>query len=345
MDLKEQLFALSAAAGPTGREDGAAELAAQLLAPLVDRVERDAMGNVLGWRMSANPKAKTLLLDAHLDEVALIVTGQEEGFLRFAPLNCGVDERLLPGLRVRVLSEQPMDGVITCLPPHALTAAEREKPFEMDKLRIDVGLTQEQARQQVPTGTAVIYGTRPFSMGPHRVCGKSFDDRACFTMLLAAADLLKDKDLPLNVCILGSTQEESGMAGVRAAAFRTAPDFALVTDVTFGKTPDSPSEGTFPLNCGPIIGVGPVLHRRLTNQLIACAERIGVPYMREIAARSTGTNAMQTQISRMGVPTVQISVPLQYMHTPTEVIDLRDLEQSAKLIAEFIFSCGEGAMA
>lgn len=345
MELKEQLFALSAAAGPTGCEGEAADLGARLLEPLVDRVERDRLGNVLGWRMSQEPNAKTLLLDAHLDEVALIVTGHEEGYLKFAPLKCGIDQRLLPGLRVRVLSEEPLWGVITCLPPHILTAAEQEKPFEMDKLRIDTGLSADEVRERVPVGTAVIYGTQPFQIGAHRVCGKSMDDRACFAILLETARLLRDKDLPVNVCFVGSVQEESGMAGSKTACYTVDADFALVTDVTFGKTPDSPKEGTFPLGCGPIIGIGPILDRRLTGKLLDCAQRLEMPFAREIMPGSTGTNAMQAQISRMGVPTMQISIALQYMHTPTEVIDLWDIEQSARLIAEFICSSGEGAMA
>lgn len=343
MELKEQLFALSSAAGPTGCEGEAADLGAALLAPLVDRVERDRLGNVLGWRMAAEPDAKTLLLDAHLDEVALIVTGLEEGYLRFDAMHCGIDPRLLPGLRVRILSETPLCGVITCLPPHILTAEEQDKPFPLDKLRIDTGLTEEEAKRLVPPGTPVIYGTKPFSLGADRVCGKSFDDRACFTLLLRVAELLKDRALPINVCFVGSMQEESSMAGSKTAAYTVDADYALVTDVTFGQTPDSPKEGTFPLGSGPIIGIGPILDRRLTNRLLDCAKRLSIPHEREISPGSTGTNAMQTQIARMGVPTLQISIPLQYMHTPTEVIDLRDVEQSAKLIAEFILSAGEGA--
>lgn len=344
MNLKEQLFALSAAAGPSGKEDEAARLGAAFLSPLVDRLDCDPLGNIMGWRFSDRENARTLLIDAHLDEVSLIVTGQDEGYLRFIPCNGAVDPRILPGLRVRILAETPIEGIITCLPPHVLSAEERERPFSVDILRIDTGLTPEEAERLAPIGTRIVYGTKPFSMGEHRVCGKSLDNRACFAMLLRTAELLAGQDLPVNVCFTGSVQEESGLTGIKTAAYTAAPDFALVTDATFGSTPDSPKADTFPLNCGPVIGIGPILHRRLTEQLMVCARRLQIPFEREFSARNTGTNAMQTQISRMGVPTMQISVPLRYMHTPLEVIDLRDLEQSARLIAEFVLSAGEGAM-
>ena len=345
MNLKEQVFALSAAAGPSGREGEAAELGAALLAPLTDYVERDILGNVIGWRKSSHKNAKTLLLDAHLDEVALTVTGQENGFLCFAQCQGTIDPRILPGLRVRILGRKPFDGIITCLPPHVLTAEEKEQPFALDKLRIDTGLSAVEAAELAPPGTSVIYRTAPFLLGKHRICGKSLDNRSCFAVLLQAAALLKGQDIPLNVCFVGSVQEESGLTGIRTAAYMAAPDYALVLDTTFGRTPDTPEEEAFPLGCGPVIGIGPILNRRLTTNLMACAQRMAIPFERELSIRSTGTNATQTQISRTGVPTMQLSVPLQYMHTPAEVVDLRDLELAARLTAEFILSAGEGAMA
>jgi len=338
MDLKQSLFALSSAIGPSGMERPAAEVAQQLLAPLVDETTIDAVGNVIGLRRCGKPNAKRILLDAHMDEVSLVVTGQEEGYLAFAPL--GIDSRLLPASTVNVLTEPPMPGVITCLPPHVLTAEEREKPFDVDKLYIDCGLTEEQAKA-VPVGTRVVYDTEPLSLAGDYVSGKSFDDRACFVILLRAMDMLKDKDIPVDVVVLGSVQEEYTMMGAKTGAFSQMPDWALATDVTFGRQPDAPRSATVALGSGPAIGVGPHLHRSISDKLRALSPDASI----EILEGGTGTNASGFQIAREGIPTGLISLPQRYMHTPVEVVKLEDIESSAKLIADWVLSLGEEASA
>ena len=125
MDLRKALFDLSACAGPSGAEQGVFETAAALIRPFVDELRRDLMGNVIAFRRSGDPQVETILLDAHLDEVGLLVTDHDEGFLKFTDI--GVDPRLLPGLRVRVCTDPPLRGVVSCLPPHVTEPEEREK--------------------------------------------------------------------------------------------------------------------------------------------------------------------------------------------------------------------------
>lgn len=334
MDLKQSLFALSRAIGPSGMERPAAETAQQLLAPLVDETSIDAVGNLIGLRRCGRPNARRVLLDAHLDEVSLVVTGQKEGYLAFAPL--GIDSRLLPASTVNVLTEPPMPGVITCLPPHVLSAEEREKPFDVDKLYIDCGLTEEQA-MAVPAGTRVVYDTEPIMLSGDFFSGKSLDDRACFLILLRAMELLQGQELPVDVVVLGSVQEEYTMMGARTGAFSQMPDWALAVDVTFGHQPDAPRSSTVPMGSGPAIGVGPHLHRSISDRLRALAPEASI----EILEGGTGTNASGFQIAREGIPTGLISLPQRYMHTPVEVVRLDDIESSAKLIADWVLSLGE----
>ena len=341
MDLKQALFALSACEGPSGAEQGVYETASTLLKPFADEVRRDVMGNLIAYRSAENPNAPTLLLDAHLDEVCLLVTDHENGFLKFTDV--GVDPRLLPGLRVKVCTEPPLRGVVSCLPPHVTRQEDREKAFPMDELRIDCGLSAEEAPLRVPVGTRVIYDTAPFLMGDNAVCGKSMDDRSCFVILCRVMELLKDEKLPVKICVVGSVQEEYSGLGAFVAAFNEMPDRAVIVDVSFGVTPDSKEDGCVKLGSGPQIGVGPVNNRAMSRKMQDLAKEKRIPFTRDILPSWTGTNADEIHMSREGVAVCNISLPLRYMHTPVEVVDLRDVENSARLIAAYILSLKEGA--
>lgn len=342
MDLKQALFALSRTVGTSGMEGETAAAAAELLRPFVDSVEIDRMGNVVGLRRAAKSGAKRILLDAHLDEVCMLITDHDKGFLKFDTL--GIDPRLLPALEVKVCVEPPIYGVINCLPPHLLTEEMHDKPFELDMLRIDCGLTEEEAPKRVPVGTRVVYATQPFALGEKRVCGKALDDRSCFVILARTMELLKDKPLPAEVCVLGSVQEEYSGLGAMTAAFTQMPDEAIVVDVTFAETPDADKDETFPLGGGPLIGVGPVMNRRMVQTLKQLAKERELPYGVEVLPGYTGTNADDIQMSREGIPVVCLSLPLRYMHTPFEVVDLDDVEHTAQLLAAYILSREEDAL-
>ncbi len=341
MELKESLMALSAAHGPTGREAAAVETAKQLLEPYVDSVTTDQVGNLFGIRACGRFGAPRVLLDAHIDEVCLYVSGAEDGFLTFVN-GGGIDARLLPDAEVEILCQPPLRGVIACLPPHILTAQEQEKPFESGKLRIDAALTPEQAAA-VPIGTPVVWATSPIALGEDLVCGKALDNRAGFSVLLRAMELLAEEALPCDVIVLGSVQEESTMLGAKTGAFSMMPHAAVVVDVTFGTQADCDGDETFPLGGGPAIGLCPMLSQGLTAQLRALCQRHGIPHGVEIMTGNPGTNAAATQISREGVPTAMISIPLRYMHTTCEVVSLSDIEQAARLLAEFLRGFGEEA--
>jgi len=198
LDIRDALNQLCAVGGPSGFEGSVGRVAAELLRPLMDEVCMDRLGNVIGVKRCGNPNAKRLVLDAHLDEIGLIVTGLEEGFLRFTSIG-GVDPRILPGRELTVLTEPPMLGVVTCMPPHLLKAEDREKSIPMDELYIDIGLSQEQAEAAVPVGTPIVYRESCFPLGKNQVCGKAMDDRACFVSLLRAAELVEDTQLDVDL--------------------------------------------------------------------------------------------------------------------------------------------------
>ena len=339
MELIEMIRQLSEARGPSGFESAAREKAAELLRPCVDEMTVDVMGNLIARRRGASDKAPTVMLDAHIDEIGLIVTGYEKGFLRFGMLG-GVDARMLPALEVCVLAEEPLFGVIGALPPHVLSAADREKPLEPDKLAIDVGLDEESVRKRVPLGTPVSFATGCLPLGAHRLSGKSLDDRSCVAILIRAMELLQGKELPCEVALVLAVQEEVGCRGAVTAAYGVAPEAAIAVDVTHGAFPDAPRHLTCELNGGPVIGVGPNMNRGISRRLSFLAERKGIPYQIEVSPAHSGTDAWPIQVSREGVATGVLSLPLRYMHTPVEVVDLRDAEACAALLAAWLEDYG-----
>ena len=342
MDAKESLKRLCMMAGPSGYEASVAQAAKEMLEPLVDETRIDAAGNVVGILHCGKPGAKTLLLDAHLDEVALFVANIEDGFLRIQGV--GIDARLLADREVMVMTEPPIFGVVSCLAPHVMKAEDQSKAPEMPALAVDIGMTQEQAEKAVPIGTPIVF-RQPFqSLIGSRVCSKSLDDRACFVILLRALELLKDMDRDVDICVVGSACEEVGGWGAQTAGYSLAPDWCIAVDVTFARSPGvSEDQAPCKLGDGPAIAVGPVINRWMSNRLKSKAGEKEIPYVLEILSGSTGTNGDEFQTAREGIATAVVSLPLKYMHTPVEVVDMEDIEQTAKLLAAFAENLGKEA--
>ena len=333
MKIEEILRALCGVGAPSGFERPAVLAARELLEPLVDEIWIDRLGSLVGVRRCGKPGAKKLLLDAHLDEVGLVVTGIKDGFLLFKAN--GVDVRMLPDREMTILTQPPILGVVACLPPHVLSAEEREKAPEIKDLYVDIGLSQEEAERRIPVGTPMVYRTDFTALGKRQLCAKAMDDRACFAALLRMAELLRDQELDVDLYIVGSVCEETGGVGARVLAQGLSPDFCVAVDVTHGKTPDSPKEGAFVMGSGPVVGIGPNMARWMVRRLLDEAEKLGLAVQKEVMEGSSGTNGWELQIANEGIATAVLSVPLKYMHTPVEVVEPGDIEATARLLAAF----------
>lgn len=331
--MEEILRVLCGVGAPSGFERPAVLSARELLEPLVDEIWIDRLGSLVGVRRCGKPGAKKLLLDAHLDEVGLVVTGIKDGFLRFKAN--GVDVRMLPDREVTILTQPPILGVVACLPPHVLSAEEREKAPEIKDLYVDIGLSQEEAERRIPVGTPMVYRTDFTALGKRQLCAKAMDDRACFAALLRTAELLRDQELDVDLYIVGSVFEETGGVGARVLAQGLSPDFCVAVDVAHGKTPDSPKEGAFVMGGGPVVGIGPNMARWMVRRLLDEAEKLGLAVQKEVMEGSSGTNGWELQIANEGIATAVLSVPLKYMHTPVEVVEPGDIEATARLLAAF----------
>lgn len=340
MDYERVLDQLCALSAPSGFENSVAKAAKELLEPLMDEVSIDRLGSVLGVRRCGKENAPKLLLDAHLDEIGFIVTGHEEGFLRIATLG-GVDPRMLPDRELTIMTQPPMLGVVACMPPHVQSSEDMEKSQPISEAFVDVGLTQEEAQKLIPIGTPITFRGGCMPLGEDLLCGKAMDDRACFVILLETAELLEDKELNVDLYILGSTQEETSSAGAVTAAYGAAPDLCVAVDVTHGATPDGQKDKTFPLGEGPVVGVGPNCTRWMSDRMLSLAKELEIPSQVEVMSGHSGTNAWPLQISREGVATAVLSLPLRYMHTPVEVCARKDLSDTARLLAAFVEELGK----
>jgi endoglucanase len=266
MPVKDIVLGLSNANGPSGAEGSAARLAMDLLSDFTP-VVRDSLGNVIAE--FGNPNSSNhILIDAHIDEIGLVVTDiDNDGFLHVAACG-GVDRRVLMGTEVVVMSKSKISGIVCCRPPHLTTAEETKKVPEFTELAVDIGYPADKARELVTIGTRVAFKGRPAALLGSRVTGKALDNRVGAAAIIRTVELLEPKCSRLNcrVTALLSTREEVGHNAAGCAAFTIAPTQAIAVDVGFAAYPGCPDEVCGKLGAGPMIGFSPVL-RRKQNQV------------------------------------------------------------------------------
>lgn len=335
MNIKETLERFSSLSGPSGFEQTVSQYAVNLMESSVDEAYVDRFGNAVGILRCGKPDAKKLLFAAHLDEIGLISTGVEDSFIHFTTIG-GVDSRMLPNRELTIMTDPPLFGVVACLPPHVLSKEEMDQSISISDLRIDAGLSETEAKERIPVGTPITFRKACFSLGEDKFCGKSLDDRSCFTALLLAVELLKGKQLDADIYILGSTREETNFGGATVGAFSLKPDACIAVDVTHAQTPDGgPKNQDCKLGLGPAIGIGPNMTRHMTKRLFEIAKEENIPVQNEVMEGNSYTDGWVMHIARESIPTAILSLPMRYMHTPVETISICDIENLAKLLAAF----------
>ncbi len=341
MDPAVLLKELSEAAGVSGYEDDVRELVRAAFEPVADEVRTDAMGNLIALKRGGADRAPgRIMLAGHMDEIGLMVTAHEKGFLRFTQVG-GFDVRTLPGQQVTVYGRRELPGVIGCRPPHVLSPDERDSPVPMDKLFIDVGLPEAEIEELVRVGDLVAL-RRPFTeLLNKRVSGKAFDDRVAVVAIVACLETLRDLRHTWDVYGVATVQEEVGLRGAITGTFGIAPDVGIAIDVGFAKQPGVSAPNQIELDKGPALAFGPNIHPALFREIKQTAAEFEIPVQVEIAPRGTGTDANAMQITREGIPTALLSIPERNMHTPIETLCLKDVSRTGRLLAHFIARMGE----
>jgi endoglucanase len=329
---------LSEADGLAGYEEPVRSLISETWKPLVDEMRVGGLGSLIGLKRGTGPEPRPkLMLAAHMDEVGLMVSGLEKGFLRIVGV-AGADQRAVLGLEVVVHAEWDLPGIVATRPPHVIPSDERQKTVPWDRLFVDVGLAADQVEQLVTVGDLISIRCEMAELKNRRVAGKALDDRACVAAVTLALEHLAKVSHVWDVYAVATTQEEMGLKGATTSAYGIAPDLAIALDVTFGNQPGLRDTEVFPLGEGPTIAVGPNLHPALVDHLKSVADAQEIPYHVEPVPGRSGTDAWAIQVSREGLPTALISIPTRYMHQPVEMLAAHDVERSGRLLAAFVAS-------
>lgn len=340
METLELIKQLSEANGPSGFEGPVAQLVADLWRPLAHEVVVDRLGSVTAVkRGQGGEPRRRILLAAHMDEIGLMVTDIVEahghGFLRITGLG-GVDIRQMYSQPVVVHGRQRLPGVLGGVPLRLLPSDKQSKAYDLEDLVVDVGLPADRLRELTQIGDCITFSQPLLELRGGHVAGKALDNRACVAALTLALEQLQQRGHAWDVLAVATVQEETRLLGAYTSAHAWQPDVALALDVTFGKGPGSNDVGTVALGSGPAVDIGVNVHPGVLAGLEKAAGVLEIKVNRLTHARSSGTDAHGLQIAHAGIPTGVISIPLRYMHTMVEMVNLKDVERAGRLTAEFI---------
>jgi putative aminopeptidase FrvX len=346
MPLPELLEHLMTTPGPSGQERAVAAVWREAAAP-VGEVSSDVLGS--SWvRVPGTAGGPSLSLVGHIDEIGMVVTHLgDDGFAAVRPIG-GFDPHTMSGQRVDVLTR---DGVVTGL-VHAREQkrkrGEDRKPLDYDDLFLDVGAKDgEELQKLIRPGDGLVWHGAPIALQGERVASRSFDNRVgCYVALEAARRIAERGGGPGDVIAVAAVQEEVGdFAGSRTTAFATEPEVSIAIDVTRAtdvRGGDHEDEGKVVLGGGPTLTRGTSLNPDLFDLLQDTAEAEGIPFTVEVTRGHTNTDADAVYLSRRGVATGLVSIPLRYMHSPVETADLGDIEGAVRLIVALAFKLEPG---
>jgi endoglucanase len=330
---------LTTASGPSGREDLAAQIIVDFFTTgegqsWISELHRDRLGNIIIRKNGSSSNPPRLMLAAHLDEIGLIVSDIEDGFLRFAPIG-GIDQRVLLGQEVIVHSRVDLPGVIGAKPPHLQQPDERGKAVKLGEMTIDLGLSPERVAALVQVGDGITIKRTCCALKNHLYAGKAMDDRAGVVALIECLHRLKDFSHQAEVVVVVTVQEELGVRGAFVSSYGLNPDLGLAVDVTHGEMPGLADYEGFKLGQGPVIVTGPQVHPLIFEKLTAVAEAEKIKYQVEAEVTPRGTDAYAIQVAQAGVASGLLGIPLRYMHTSVETLALDDLKETGRLLARF----------
>ena len=340
MPLPETLRKLLTAPGPSGYEQAPAAVFRDAAAAFAE-ITYDSVGSSVA-RIRGTGDGPFVAVVGHIDEIGLIVHHiDDDGFLWFTGVG-GWDPVILVGQRVEVSTrEGRIPGVVGKKPIHLLKDDERKKAPELKDQHIDIGARDgDDARSMVRIGDVAVIAGEPVELPNDRVISRSMDNRlGCYVAFEAARLVAEAGDAPGDVAAVAVAQEEITFGGARTTAYTLRPDIAVVVDVTFATDApagDEKETGRHRFGSGPVVHRGSTLDPTVFELLHAAGEAEGIPFTLAASARGTGTDADAFHISRGGIPSAVVSVPLRYMHSPVEMVQLDDVENAARLIAAFV---------
>jgi len=328
------------APSPSGYEQPAARVFREYVSGFADEVSTDVMGSVHAL-LRGTGDGPSVMLAGHVDEIGFMVTYiTDDGFCAFKPIG-GHDPQILPGARVHVhTTDGVLLGVLGRLPIHLLEDEERKKVVKIEKMFVDLGMSADAVKQRVRIGDPVTFAVGLEEFGEGMAVSRAFDDKMGAWVVAEVLRRVKDAGgAPGDLIAAATVQEEIGLRGGTTSAYSIDPVVGIAVEV--GHATDFPDvdkrkHGEAKVGGGPIIARGANINPKVFELLCAAAEAEKIPYQIGGEPRGTGTDANAIQLARGGKAAALVSVPLRYMHTPTEVLALDDLENTAKLLTAFV---------
>lgn len=330
--MRKLLKQLSDMRGISGFESRINEEIKTIMSTYCDEIRIDSLGSVIGVKHCGKKNAPSIMIEAHMDEIGLIVTSiTDEGFITFTNVG-GVDNRILPSLEVVIHGRSDVEGIIG-IPPTA--EGDSDKSYKASELAVDTGLSPERVKELVRVGDSITFAQSVGALGKNQFSLKTMDDRASLCAIIEVMKNLKNCDLNCDVYAVAAVQEEVGCRGGKTTSYGIEPTMAIAIDVTHGITPDN-SDNALEVGSGTAMSKGPNIHPKLVERLENTAKAHNIKYNIEIDGGATGTDAWEIQVAGNGIPTALMSIPLKYMHTSVETLDVRDLKATTQVITEFI---------
>ena len=333
--MKKLIKELSDLRGISGFEYRISDKIAEYFRPYADEVTVDTLGNVIAVKRCGKENAKKIMIEAHCDEIGLMVRDiDDRGFITVAMVG-GIDARILPSSEVVIHGRKDVPGVIGAKPPHLQEADEAKKASKLTDMAIDTGMNADEVKKYVSVGDSITLAQSVGELGGGQFSGKTLDDRAGVAALITTMKNLMKIKTDVDVYAVAAVQEEVGLRGAKTAAYSINPDLAIAVDVCHGITPDN-SDNAFETGSGAVISIGPNIHPKLQKRLSETAEKYHVKTELDVDGGDTGTDAWAIQVSRCGVPTALLSIPLKYMHTSVETLNVSDVSAVSELLTYFI---------
>ncbi len=335
------LKSMLSVAGLSGYEASIRDVITPVWQELSDQTWVSSHGSLhaMCYGEGAEPRPKVMIA-AHMDAIGLMVTGIEDGFLRITQVG-GVDPRILPGQFVTVHGSQSgqtveLPGMVVMPPAHLLPKDGQKGPLPQKYLLVDTGLRAEEVEKLVRVGDVISFATEPRELSGDTLSGHTLDNRASVAATTFALDMLSRRKHLWDVIAVATSQEEVGGIGAMGSSFDIMPDFAIVIDVTFAKGPGGGDAVLFDMGKTITNTWGSCDHPALYEAMKATADEYEIPLARDFAPSGSGTDAYDVQIAQAGIPVVELGIPLRYMHTPVEVVSIKDVKRAGRLMAEFI---------
>ncbi len=338
--MKKLIRQLSDMRGVSGFEHRITDEIKKLFDKYCDEAYTDNLGSLIAIKRCGKADAKKVMIEAHCDEIGLMVKDiDERGFITIVGVG-GVDQRILPSGEVVVHGKRDLKGVIGAKPPHLQDKGESEKSTKLIDMAVDTGLLAEEVKSLVSIGDTITLNQSSGELLSGQFSGKSLDDRASIAAVIEVMKNIDKLELDVDVYAVIAVQEEVGGFGAMTAAYEIEPDIAIAIDVCHGITPDN-SDSAYEVGKGVVVTCGPNIHPKIYERLLETAKEHKIKIQIDVEGGNTGTDAWTIQVVKSGIPTGLLSIPLKYMHTSVETISIKDAVAVSDLLTHFIQNIGD----